>query len=208
MLLVIMFLLLTPLLFYFTLWVAMFIFFCFFFSIQQFYSDTAGVAHLEQLDTNKLWTVKVNADNSRDVNMALTPVGVEREPTVNEIRQFMKDIIHAIKICGDKGWAIVDVRWSNIVYTNILTGWIIIDASEHATKIGQPLPNVILSHGLAGTNADKRTDIYQLRTMISSKPALQNSITSDVGNGGQVFWNAMAEGRTPAQLQKCKYLQP
>lgn len=110
-------------------------------------------------------------EGAKQAVFELKPVGVERKPRNEaELLYFLRCILGTLAGCHQLGWAIVDLRWGNIISTSAAgDSWHVIDAAEHAVRIGQPLPhNIHLPPGIVGGSAaSMEVDRKQLSLMLS-----------------------------------------
>ena len=165
--------------------------------------------HLERLLSSKQAALPGGAGLVH-AEFKLEPVGLPRLPVAGEMRRYIKHILLALKRCQDVGWCVVDVRPSNVVLTTGDT-WVVIDAAEHATPHGQPLPAGVAPAVPMPRQTNTHTDIYQLVDMLQpaggAPSPLLAFITNDAANHGPQFWTAMQRFDTPTQLLRLRYLQ-
>lgn len=171
----------------------------------------AALPQLERLLSNKQVALP-GGGGLVHAKFNLEPVGLPRLPLAGEMRRYLKHILLALQRCQQAGWCVVDVRPSNVVLTTGDT-WVLIDAAEHATLHGQPLPAGVAPAVPMPRTANAHTDIYQLAAMLQPLGAAPSPllayVTNDVFNAGPEFWAAMQRPvpETPTQLLLRKYMQ-
>ncbi len=77
----------------------------------------------------------------------------------------IKCILTCLKGCHERGWALCDVRWPNIIQLGDGT-WCIIDA-EMVRKMGDPLPAMRVAPPASEHVASAATDLYMVYELLS-----------------------------------------
>jgi hypothetical protein len=146
--------------------------------MKAFYAATAGVPYVEQ--GHQVAAESRLAGPDKCVVFDLTPVGVDCEPAGHvELLFFLRCVIEALAGCHKAGWAVVDLRWANIVCTRP-ERWYVIDAAEHAAKFGQPMAAGLSLPDGVGSVATADVDRAQLSRMLSAE--MRQSITQAADN--------------------------
>jgi hypothetical protein len=178
--------------------------------MRQFYqaSSDNNVPGLERVPRDPSGTIVAVEDASRQaITFELTPVGVSRAPHPGETQRWLGHVLQTLAACARLNWAIVDVRVPNVVL-DMNQRWTVIDAADHATPFGQPLPAlpVFLVPGLVGANADARTDVQQLAASVQQYGAMVQEIQRT--RAGALFFQQLCSGaKTAAELSQLAYIR-
>src|SRR5690348_4966523 len=112
---------------------------CFVTSLRKFYTELAGAPYLERGEWSASESKPDAPEGQKVAVFLLTPVGIETQPAdIAQLHFFLRCAIEAIAACHAKCWALVDLRWSNVIRTSA-ERWFLIDAAEHATPFGRAM---------------------------------------------------------------------
>eukprot|EP00386_Alphamonas_edax_P011171 GDKI01035523.1.p1 GENE.GDKI01035523.1~~GDKI01035523.1.p1 ORF type:complete len:552 (+),score=93.71 GDKI01035523.1:69-1658(+) len=108
------------------------------------------------------------AFSDTSLKVTLKPLGVPADLRLPrdlvELRVALRCILQCLEALHARGWAHLDVRWSNVIYL-APHNWTVIDA-EFARPFGSPIPDSLTCKDPQATTADGAADCYLVGCML------------------------------------------